>query len=184
MTIGKRKKIIIVGGGFAGIEMAKALRNKDYDILLLDKQNHHQFQPLFYQVACSMLEVNSIIFPFRKVFQGTKNMEYRMANVESVNSVEKYVVTDVGNFHYDYLVLGFGCTTNFFGNESVKKNVLTLKSSQEAINIRNHILLNFESVLSVEGEEREEYLNIVIVGAGPTGVELAGAFAEMKNNSA
>lgn len=178
----KSKKIILVGGGFAGMEFAKQMRNSGYDILLIDKQNHHQFQPLFYQVACSMLEPSSIIFPFRRMFQGTKNMEYRMASVLEVHDEEKYIVTDVGNFSYDYLVLAQGCKTNFFGNAEIEKHALTLKSTQEAIHIRNHILSNFEAVLSVEGPDREEYLNIVIVGAGPTGVELAGSFAEMKRN--
>ncbi len=177
----KPKKIILVGGGFAGMEFAKRLRNKGYDILLIDKQNHHQFQPLFYQVACSMLEPNSIVFPFRRMFQGTRNMEFRMASVLSVNSEEKYIVTDIGNFDYDYLVLAVGCTTNFFGNQEIEKNALTLKSTQEAIHVRNHILTNFETVLSKKDAERDEFLNIVIVGAGPTGVELAGSFAEMKN---
>ena len=177
----KRKKIILVGGGFAGMEFAKKMRNSDFDILLIDKQNHHQFQPLFYQVACSMLEPASIIFPFRRMFQGFKNMKYRMATVLEVNDNEKFIVTDVGNFDYDYLILAQGCKTNFFGNEEIEKHALTLKSTQEAIEIRNHILSNFEAVLAVEGKERDEYLNIVIVGAGPTGVELAGAFAEMKN---
>lgn len=178
----KSKKIILVGGGFAGMEFAKQMRNSGFEILLIDKQNHHQFQPLFYQVACSMLEPSSIIFPFRRMFQGTKNMEYRMASVLEVHDEEKYIVTDVGNFSYDYLVLAQGCKTNFFGNAEIEKHALTLKSTQEAIHIRNHILSNFEAVLSVEGPDREEYLNIVIVGAGPTGVELAGSFAEMKRN--
>lgn len=178
----KSKKIILVGGGFAGMEFAKQMRNSGFEILLIDKQNHHQFQPLFYQVACSMLEPSSIIFPFRRMFQGTKNMEYRMASVLEVHDEEKYIVTDVGNFSYDYLVLAQGCKTNFFGNAEIEKHALTLKSTQEAIHIRNHILSNFEAVLSVEGSDREEYLNIVIVGAGPTGVELAGSFAEMKRN--
>lgn len=177
----KRKKIILVGGGFAGVEFAKKMSNSNFDILLIDKQNHHQFQPLFYQVACSMLEPASIIFPFRRMFQGTKNMKYRMATVLEVNDKEKHIVTDVGNFEYDYLILAQGCKTNFFGNEEIEKHALTLKSTQEAIEIRNHILSNFEAVLAIEGKERDEYLNIVIVGAGPTGVELAGSFAEMKN---
>lgn len=164
------------------MEFAKQMRNSGFEILLIDKQNHHQFQPLFYQVACSMLEPSSIIFPFRRMFQGTKNMEYRMASVLEVHDEEKYIVTDVGNFSYDYLVLAQGCKTNFFGNAEIEKHALTLKSTQEAIHIRNHILSNFEAVLSVEGSDREEYLNIVIVGAGPTGVELAGSFAEMKRN--
>lgn len=177
----KPKKIILVGGGFAGMEFAKQMRNKGYDILLIDKQNHHQFQPLFYQVACSMLEPSSIVFPFRRMFQGTRNMEFRMATVQSVNSEAKYIVTDIGNFSYDYLVLGIGCTTNFFGNKEIEDNALTLKSTQEAIHIRNHILTNFETVLSKQDAEKEEYLNIVVVGGGPTGVELSGSFAEMKN---
>jgi NADH dehydrogenase len=177
----KRKKIVLVGGGFAGVAFAKKMRNSDFEILLIDKQNHHQFQPLFYQVACSMLEPASIIFPFRRMFQGFKNMEYRMATVLEVNDNEKFIVTDVGNFEYDYLILAQGCKTNFFGNEEIENHALTLKSTQEAIEIRNHILSNFEAVLAVEGKERDEYLNIVIVGAGPTGVELAGSFAEMKN---
>jgi len=177
----KQKKIVLVGGGFAGVAFAKKMRNSGFEILLIDKQNHHQFQPLFYQVACSMLEPASIIFPFRRMFQGFKNMEYRMATVLEVNDNDNFIVTDVGNFEYDYLILAQGCKTNFFGNEEIENHALTLKSTQEAIEIRNHILSNFEAVLAVEGKERDEYLNIVIVGAGPTGVELAGSFAEMKN---
>jgi NADH dehydrogenase len=177
----KRKKIVLVGGGFAGVAFAKKMRNSGFEILLIDKQNHHQFQPLFYQVACSMLEPASIIFPFRRMFQGFKNMEYRMATVLEVSDNDNFIVTDVGNFEYDYLILAQGCKTNFFGNEDIEKHALTLKSTQEAIEIRNHILSNFEAVLAVEGKGRDEYLNIVIVGAGPTGVELAGSFAEMKN---
>jgi len=177
----KPKKIILVGGGFAGMEFARRMRNRGHDILLIDKQNHHQFQPLFYQVACSMVEPSSIAFPFRRMFQGTRNMEYRMASVLQVNSEEKYIVTDIGNFGYDYLVLAIGCTTNFFGNEEIAKNALTLKTTQEAIHVRNHILTNFETVLAKNDDERAEYLNIVIVGAGPTGVELSGSFAEMKS---
>ena len=178
----KRKKIVLLGGGFAGMEFAKRLTNKKYDLLLIDKQNHHQFQPLFYQVACSMLKPNSIIFPFRRMFQHSKNMEYRMATVNEIDTINKKVLTDSGDFDYDFLVIGIGCTTNFFGNEAIAENAMTLKSTQEAIQIRNHILTNFETVLTKVGEEREEYLNIVIVGAGPTGVELAGSFAEMKSH--
>jgi len=179
----KRKKVILVGGGFAGMEFAKALKNKgNYDILLIDKQNHHMFQPLFYQVACSMLDVNSIIFPFRKVFQGTKNMEFKMAAVEAVNTDAKKIITNIGEFSYDYLVLGYGCKTNFFGNKNLEKYALTLKATEEATQMHNHILNNFESVLNTKDpEEIEKHLNIVIVGGGPTGVELAGSLAEMRN---
>lgn len=176
------KKIILVGGGFAGMEFAKTLRNKNYEILLIDRQNHHQFQPLFYQIACSMLEPTSISFPFRRVFQGTKNMEFRMASLEAVHPVEKWIQTTQGKYHYDILVLAHGAKTNFFGNARIEANALTLKSTQQAIKVRNHILTNFERVLTKKPAEREPYLNIVIVGAGPTGVELSGAFAEMKAN--
>ncbi len=178
-----RKKIVIVGGGFAGVEFAKKLSNKkQYEILLLDKQNHHMFQPLFYQVACSMLDVTSIVFPFRKIFQGTKNMKFRMAEVQSVDADAKKVVTNIGEFEYDYLVLGYGCKTNFFGNKNLEKYALTLKSTEEATQMHYHILNNFELALNAKtDEERDKHLNIVIVGAGPTGVELAGALAEMRN---
>lgn len=181
--MGNRKKIILIGGGFAGMEFAKKISKSDkYDLLLLDKQNHHMFQPLFYQVACSMLDVNSIVFPFRKVFQGVKNMEFRMAEVKAVNTEKKKVITNIGEFDYDYLVVGFGCTTNFFGNKNLEKYSLTLKSTEEATQMHYHILTNFEKALNAKTEEeREKHLNIVVVGGGPTGVELAGALAEMRN---
>jgi NADH dehydrogenase len=174
------KKIILVGGGFAGMQFAKSMRNKGFNVLLIDKQNHHQFQPLFYQVAGSMLEPSSISFPFRRVFQGTRNLEYRMTSLEKIFPERKVILTDIGEFEYDYLVLALGATTNFFGNESIEKHALGLKSTQQAIKIRNHILTNFEQVISKKYSEQEPYLNIVIVGAGPTGVELSGAFAEMR----
>lgn len=178
-----RKKIVLIGGGFAGMEFAKKISNsKQYELLLLDKQNHHMFQPLFYQVACSMLDVNSIIFPFRKVFQGVNNMKYRMAEVYSVDSENQLVHTNIGDFSYDYLVIGFGCKTNFFGNKNLETHALTLKSTEEATQMHFSILTNFEQALSAKTEEeKEKYLNIVIVGGGPTGVELAGSLAEMRN---
>lgn len=174
------KKIILVGGGFAGMQFAKSLRNKEHQILLIDRQNHHQFQPLFYQVAGSMLEPSSISFPFRRVFQGTRNMEYRMTSLEKILPEEKAIITDSGRYEYDYLVLATGATTNFFGNKSIEKHALGLKTTQQAIKIRNHILTNFERVITKKQSEQEPFLNIVIVGAGPTGVELSGAFAEMR----
>lgn len=179
----EKKKIILVGGGFAGIEFVKALKNDDrYEILFIDKQNHHMFQPLFYQVACSLLDVNSIVFPFRKVFQDTNNVQFRMASLLSVDDKNKTITTTIGDFKYDYLVLAYGCTTNFFGNKEIEANALTLKSSGEAIEVHDHIIHNFEAVLNeTDPHEIEKYLNIVIVGAGPTGVELAGSLAEMRN---
>lgn len=177
----KRPKIVVVGGGFAGIVFCKQMSNKECDILLIDQYNHHQFQPLFYQVACSMLEPTSISFPFRQIFRKSKNMKYHMAKLEKVFPDQNYIETNIGNFSYDYLVVSMGCKTNFFGNKLMEEHALTLKSTHDSINVRNHILSNFEKVITLPVEEQEPYLNMVIVGAGPTGVELAGSFAEMKN---
>lgn len=177
-----RKKIIVVGGGFAGIQFIKALDEKYFDVLLIDKINHHQFQPLFYQVATSQLEPSSISFPLRNVFKKKTNVQIRLATVLSIDKSQNKIATSIGDFNYDYLVLAIGCTTNFFGNETIKENSLTLKSTYDAITIRNHILQTFEKIISASEEEKESLFNFVIVGAGPTGVEMAGAFAEIKKN--
>lgn len=177
-----KKKIIVVGGGFAGLETINRLDDNLFDILLIDKLNHHQFQPLFYQVATSQIEPSSISFPFRHIFRNRKNIQIRLADFYSVEHAEKTITTSIGRFQYDYLVIALGCKTNFFGNEELSKHVLSLKSTYDAINIRNHILLNFEKILSPSITDKEGLYNIVIVGGGPTGVELAGAFAEIKNN--
>ncbi len=176
----KKQKIIILGGGFAGLHLAQKLNNSSFDVMLIDKLNHHQFQPLFYQVATARLEPANISFPFRKIFQRSKNIQIRLAEVTAVIPESNTVKTTEGNFTYDHLVIATGCKTNFFGNEQISKNAFSMKSTQEAINIRNEILLSFEHFISSTQEEKEALLNIVIVGAGPTGVELAGAFAEMK----
>lgn len=178
----QNKKIIIVGGGFAGLQFAKKLNNSRYDVLLIDKQNHHQFQPLYYQVASARLEPSNISFPFRKIFQKSKNIQIRLAEVGSINAEQNVIETSIGSFHYDYLVIATGCKTNFFGNEQIQKFALPMKTTEEAIDIRNHILLNFEKIISAKPTEKEALLNIVLVGAGPTGVELAGAFVEMKKH--
>lgn len=168
--------------GVAGIQFIKKIDETLFDVLLIDKINHHQFQPLFYQVATSQLEPASISFPLRNIFKSKKNLQIRLAEVLSIDSVNNKIETTIGEFFYDYLVIAIGCTTNFFGNDEIRSHAFTLKTTYDAINIRNHILQTFENIISAEGSEKEGLLNLTIVGAGPTGVELAGAFAEIKNN--
>ena len=177
----KKHQVIVIGAGFAGIQFIQNLDEDIFEVLLFDKLNHHQFQPLFYQVATSQIEPSSISFPLRKIFQKRKNIQIRLAEVKKIESEKKQVVTNIGTFDYDFLVIATGCRTNFFGNKEIKKHAYGLKTTFDAIKLRNHILINFERAISAEGEEKEQLLNIVIVGAGPTGVELAGAFAEIKN---
>lgn len=178
----EKKKIILIGGGFAGIEFVKKIDSHLFDVLLIDKINHHQFQPLFYQVATSQIEPASISFPFRNIFKHKKNLQIRLAEVIEVNDTAQLVITTVGEFRYDYLVIAIGCKTNFFGNQNIAKYSFTLKTTYDSIAIRNHILQTFENIISAEEHEKENLMNLVIVGAGPTGVELAGAFAEIKKN--
>lgn len=177
-----KRKIIVIGGGFAGIEFIKKIDETLFDVLLIDKINHHQFQPLFYQVATSQLEPASISFPLRNIFKTKKNLQIRLAEVLSIDSANNKIKTTIGEFCYDLLVIAIGCTTNFFGNDELKSHAFTLKTTYDAINIRNHILQTFENIISAEAGEKEGLLNLTIVGAGPTGVELAGAFAEIKKN--
>jgi len=177
-----KRKIIVIGGGFAGIEFIKKKDETLFDVLLIDKINHHQFQPLFYQVATSQLEPASISFPLRNIFKTKKNLQIRLAEVLSIDSANNKIKTTIGEFCYDLLVIAIGCTTNFFGNDELKSHAFTLKTTYDAINIRNHILQTFEDIISAEAGEKEGLMNLTIVGAGPTGVELAGAFAEIKKN--
>lgn len=178
----KKKKVIVIGGGFAGIQLIKALDENLFEILLLDKINHHQFQPLFYQVASSQIEPSSISFPLRNRFSDKHNVQIRLAEVHSVNPTQQMVTTTAGNFLYDYLVIAIGCTTNYFGNPLIARFALPLKTTYEAIGIRNHILQMLEKMVSITSKEDPSLYNWVIVGAGPTGVELAGAFAEMRRD--
>ena len=178
----KRKNVIIVGAGFAGLQLAKHLDEKYFDVLLIDKLNHHQFQPLFYQVATSQIEPSSISFPIRNIFKKQNNITIRLAEFQKVNAANNSITTDIGEFNYDYLVLAIGCKTNFYGNAEIEKNAFSLKSTYEAITIRNHILLTFEKIISANESEKEALMNLVIVGGGPTGVELAGSFAEIKTH--
>ena len=176
------KKIIIVGAGFAGLRLAQELENKNFDVLLIDKNNYHQFQPLLYQVATARLEPASISFPIRKVFQHSKNIRIRIAEVLSIDSNDKILKTSISDFKYDYLVLAYGCKTNYFGNAQIEKFAFSMKSVPEAIQLRNRILQTFEDTLVAKPEDLQALMNFVIVGGGPTGVELAGALAEMKKN--
>ena len=179
----KRKRIVIIGGGFAGLNLARKLAKANlYDIVLVDKQNHHMFQPLFYQVASARLEPSSISFPFRALFRRRKAVDFRYATVKNIDTEKRCVQTSMGDIPYDKLVIATGCRTNFFGNENLKQYTMAMKTTQQTTHIRNTILAKFEKIMFVDAEEREELMNLVIVGAGPTGVELSGAFAEMKRN--
>lgn len=177
-----KKRIIIVGGGFAGIQFVRNLDEKLFDVLLIDKINYHQFQPLFYQVATSQIEPSSISFPLRNIFKNKKNIQIRLAEVLGVDTANNTINTTIGDYKYDYLIIAIGCKTNFFGNNDISKYSFTLKTTYDAITIRNHILLTFEKIISATENEKESLLNLVIVGAGATGVELAGAFAEIKKD--
>jgi len=178
-----KKRIVIVGGGLGGLELAFKLVDDDYQVVLVDKNNYHQFPPLIYQVASGGLEPSSISFPFRRLFQGKKDFFFRMAKVESVNTDKKTIKTTVGEIDYDYLVLAFGAKTNFFGNKDIEATTLPMKSVSEAMRLRNTILRNLELALTEEDPARKQALmNIVVVGGGASGVEIAGAVAEMKKN--
>lgn len=174
-------RLVIVGGGFAGLKLAKELADSNFQIVLIDRYNYHQFQPLLYQVATAGLEPSAISFPLRKTFHGLPNMHFRMATLEKVDPESNTIYTDIGKLSYDYLVLAMGARTNYFGNENLRRHALSMKSVSEAIALRNTILANFEAAMNEKDRNRvARLLNVVIVGGGPTGVELAGALAEMK----
>lgn len=176
-------RVVIIGGGFAGINLAKTLANKNIQVVLIDKHNYHTFQPLLYQVSSSGLEPDSIAYPLRKIIKKHKTSFFRLAEVEQILPERKEVSTSIGNISYDYLVIATGTKTNYFGNSVIESNSMPMKTVPQALNIRSLILQNFEKAAIADSkEEREAFLNFVIVGAGPTGVELAGAIAELKNN--
>lgn len=177
-----REKIVIIGGGFAGLQLAKTLNNKNKKVIVIDRVNHHMFQPLFYQVACGRIEPSNISFPFRKIFQSSRNTQFRMTEVQRIVPEQNKIITEDAEFSYDKLIIATGCKTNFFGNEKMANLAFGMKNTQEAIAIRNHILQTFEKLIIEKKRSDDGNWNIVIVGSGPTGVELAGAFAEMKKD--
>jgi NADH dehydrogenase len=174
-------RIVIIGGGFAGIALAKKLRNQNVQVVLLDKHNYHNFQPLLYQVATGGLEAGSIAYPIRKVIQEYKDFYFRLTSVKEIDTVNQKVIAEIGDLHYDYLVIATGSKTNYFGNKDIERYSMSMKTIPQSLNIRSLILENFEqAVLTKDETERNSLINFVLVGAGPTGVELAGALAEMK----
>ncbi len=179
----KTPKIIIIGAGFGGLSLAKALKKQNADVLLIDQNNYHNFQPLMYQIATGGLEPDSIAYPIRRIFRGYKNLTFRMAKVNAVNTVENEIETSIGVFPFDYLIIATGSETNYFNFEAVKDNLLTLKSIPDALNLRSFIFQNLEKALIKQNHQSpQEILNIAIVGGGPAGIELAGALAEMKRH--
>ncbi len=174
-------RIIIIGGGFAGISIAKKLSGKEVQVVLLDKHNYHCFQPLLYQVSTGGLEPDSIAYPIRKILKDFPNFFFRLANVEEVLAADNKVRTNIGELEYDYLVVATGSETNYYGNKGIETNSMAMKTIPQSLNLRSLILENFEqALLTDELHERDALMNFVIVGAGPTGVELAGALAEIK----
>lgn len=176
-------RVVIIGGGFAGLELVKKLNNKPYRVTLLDKNNFHTFQPLLYQIASAGLTAESIAYPFRRKIGKYPNIIFRLATVDQIDTITQKVHTDVGEFEYDHLIIASGAVTNFYGNAAIEKVSFTLKSVQEALDMRSAILHKFErAIISESTEEQKQRLNFIIVGGGPTGVELAGALAEIRKN--
>ena len=177
----KKKRVVIVGGGYGGIKLARKLRNSGFQVFLIDKTNYHQFQPLFYQVATAGLEAISISFPFRKMFQDYNDYHIRLAELKEVNPIANNIKTSIGIIDYDFLIIATGLGNNFYGNTNIEKYSFPLKSVTEALDLRNKILQNNEAAICVrDAVERKGVLSLAIVGGGPTGIELAGSLSEMR----
>ena len=178
---GERKRVVVIGGGLGGLRVVKALRKSDFQVVLIDKNNYHQFPPLIYQVSSAGLEPSNISFPFRRSLQDREDFFFRMGEVLSIDGKEKALQTTFGTVHYDYLVIAAGATTNFFGNENIEKNALPMKTVTEAMKLRNTLLENLEKAeVTTDEQELQQLMTVVVVGGGPSGVEIAGAMAEMK----
>lgn len=177
-----KERIVIIGAGFAGLKLSRLLAGSRFQVVLIDKQNFHQFQPLFYQVATSGIEPSLISFPVRKIFQKYSNLHFRNTELKEIKPAHNQINTSDGDLKYDYLVIATGVTTNYFGNKNIEKYGISMKSTAEAINLRNRILESYErAILTEDIKEQEKLLSFTIVGGGPTGVELSGAIAELKN---
>lgn len=178
---GTKKRVVIVGGGFGGLKLARKLNDRDFQVVLLDKNNYHLFQPLLYQVATSGIEPSAISFPFRKIFKYRHDFHIRMCTVEKVVSEKNCIETSIGKISYDYLVIATGAGTNFFGDSTLADRTMQLKTTSDALFNRNRVIESFEKALnSADDDTRKRWLTFVIVGGGATGIELAGALAEMK----
>jgi NADH dehydrogenase len=176
-------RIVVIGCGFAGLKFVQTINSKQYQVVLLDKNNYHTFQPLMYQVATSGLEPDSITYPIRKIFKGKKRFHFRKTTVESIDTEKREVHTTIGPIEYDHLVVALGATNNFFGNPDVERYAVPMKSLVESLQLRSMILQNFEEALNTSNiDEQNRLMNFVIVGGGATGVELAGALAELKQH--
>ncbi|MDO6801030.1 NAD(P)/FAD-dependent oxidoreductase [Wenyingzhuangia sp. 1_MG-2023] len=176
-------RVVVIGGGFAGLTLVKRLRKLPIQLVMINKHNYHAFQPLLYQISTSGIESDSIAYPLRMFIKKQQNFYFRMADVKEVDPETKIIKSDIGNLSYDYLIINTGTKTNYFGNKEIKKHAMPMKTIPQALNLRSLILQNFErSTVEVDEETKKFLLNFVIVGAGPTGVELAGAIAEFKKS--
>jgi NADH:ubiquinone reductase (H+-translocating) len=183
IPIDSKPRVVILGGGFGGLQLAKSIKGKGFQVVLLDRHNYHAFQPLFYQVATAGLEPGSICYPFRKIFHHYEDFFFRMAEVQSIDANARIVHTDIGDLSYDHLVIALGAAPNFFNLTNVARLAMPMKSVSDALNIRSLMLQNMEkALLTTDLKEREALMSIIIVGGGPTGVELAGAIAELRKD--